>query len=368
MLDRGGGVAISRPSKATPRTTQEEGKIFLEARRPALRGGAPSCFRLQGVALGRRNRQAPDMSQTRARLASLASLWREADPVHWLRLGLSIAGKSLSRLWGRDVMLYVGGVSFWAMLAAFPAIAIGMGLFGLLADPDQIAQRADSLTGMMPPGAQALFERELVRLAHAPLQAVSMQSAIALVIGGYAAHRGFKALLAGLSFIHDEENQRGFFGFNFMALVVLISAFVLMGVVSALFLMLRLMAAAINLKPLAGAWWLYSEWTWTSLGMTLAMTLIFRYAMSREAVAWRASIIGGAAAAALSVGASWASAFYVETIAHLGATYGSVSAVVVFLIWLSWNVNAVFLGGALATEVEIALGEHRATRPLPPVD
>lgn len=254
-------------------------------------------------------------------------------------------------------MLYVGGVSFWAMLAAFPAISIGMGLFGLLADPDQIAERADNLTRVMPPGAQALFKQELIRLAHAPVQAVSAQSLLAVIIGGYAAHRGFKALLAGLSFIHDEEDQRGFLSFNFMALVVLICAFVLMGVVSALFLMLRLMGAAMNLKPLADTLWLYSEWTWTSIGMTLAMTLIYRYAMSREPVAWRASIIGGAAAAALAVGASWASAFYVESIAHLGATYGSVSAVVVFLIWLSWNVNAVFLGGAIATEVELAIAQ-----------
>jgi membrane protein len=361
-MKRGRGVAIFRPSKAAPLATQDEGKVFLEARLPHARGDALSCLRRKDVALDRRSGQVPPMSPPRARPADLATLWREADPVHWLRLGLSVAGKALSRLWGRDVMLYVGGVSFWAMLAAFPAIAIGMGLFGLLADPEEIARRADSLTGMMPPGARALFEQELVRLAHAPLRAVSAQSAVALIIGGYAAHRGFKALLAGLSFIHDEENQRGFFGFNFMALVVLISAFVLMGVVSALFLMLRLMAAAINLKPLAGAWWLYSEWTWTSLGMTLAMTLIFRYAMSREPVAWRASVIGGGAAAALSVGASWASAFYVESIAHLGATYGSVSAVVVFLIWLSWNVNAVFLGGALATEVEVALGEHGGAR------
>lgn len=44
--------------------------------------------------------------------------------------------------------------------------------------------------------------------------AVSTQSVVALFIGGYASHRGYKALLAGLSFIHDEENQRGFVSFN----------------------------------------------------------------------------------------------------------------------------------------------------------
>ena len=40
--------------------------------------------------------------------------------------------------------------------------------------------------------------------------------------------------------------------------------------------------------------------------------------------------------------------------ASMGATYGSVGAVVVLLIWLSWNVNAIFYGGAFATEMEMA--------------
>ena len=77
--------------------------------------------------------------------------------------------------------------------------------------------------------------------------------------------------------------------------------------------------------------------------------------MSSKPVDWRASAVGGVMAAALCLGASWAIAFYVEEVAHLGATYGSIATVVVFLIWLSWNVNAIFFGGALATEVELAL-------------
>src|SRR5213078_426493 len=38
------------------------------------------------------------------------------DPLYWLRVGLQTLGRALSRLWGRDVMLYTGGVSFFAML------------------------------------------------------------------------------------------------------------------------------------------------------------------------------------------------------------------------------------------------------------
>ncbi len=288
------------------------------------------------------------------------------DPLHWLRRTLAVNAKALTRLWGRDVMLYVGGVSFFVLLAVFPGLAILVGVYSFFADAGQAAAQAEMLAHLMPPVARGLFESELTRLAHAPLQAVSTQSALALVIGSYASHRGFKALLAGLSFIHDEDTQRGFVGFNVMALLVLIAAFVLLGFLSAVFFYLRFIAAAFDLKPMAGAPWLFSEWTWASFGITLAMSLIYRFAMSSRPVAWKASITGGVAAALLCLFMSWASAFYVEQIAQLGATYGSVAGVVVFLIWLSWTVNAIFFGGALATEIEQAMDEHRATSAAPP--
>jgi membrane protein len=135
----------------------------------------------------------------------------DLDPIHWVSEILRVLGLALQRLWGRDVMLYVGGVSFFILLAVFPGLAILIGLFSLLLTPEQAAFQADKLSFLMPSGARPIFQSELARLVHAPERAISAQSAVVLVIGLYAAHRGFKALLAGLSFIHDEEDQRGFF-------------------------------------------------------------------------------------------------------------------------------------------------------------
>jgi membrane protein len=280
------------------------------------------------------------------------------DPIHWLRVGLKILGLALTRLWGRDVMLYTGGVSFFSLLAIFPALAIMITLYSLLADPAQAARLGETLAGVIPAGARDIVQAELMRLAHAPHGAMSAQGVFALLVGLYAAHRGFKAMLAGLSFIHDEDEPHGFVGFNLMALVVLVATFAMLAVVSAVFFGLRVLGSAFELRPLRGVSWLYSEWTWASVFMTLGMSLIYRWAMSRRPVDWRASLMGGLSAAVLCLFASWATAFYVEQIAHLGATYGSIATVVVFLIWLSWNVNAIFFGGALATEVEIAIDAH----------
>jgi membrane protein len=271
----------------------------------------------------------------------------------WIIPAALVSVRAFRRMFGRDVMLYTGGVSFFALLAVFPALAILLGIYSLLLTPEAAAMQADAFAQLLPPGAHALFQSELERLARAPMQVVSAQSGAALLVGLYAAHRGFKALIAGLSFIHDEEKPRGFFGFNILAFIALLVAFALLSVLSGLFLAVRLAAATLHLDPLKGAAWWASEWVWASLGLTLGLTLVYRYAMSSQPVAWRGALIGGAAAASLSITASWASALYVKQFANFGATYGSIAAVVVMLVWLSWNVNAVFYGGAVATELEI---------------
>jgi membrane protein len=294
---------------------------------------------------------------TKRRRLGLASA-ADRDILSGLRLCLSTLVRALARLWGRDVMLYTGGVSFFLMLAIFPALAIGMGLYSLLSDPAQAARQAEAAARILPQAARVIFQSELMRLSHAPTGAVSVQSGVALLIGAYAAHRGFKALLAGLSFIHDEDKPRGFVGFNLLALAVLVATFFGLAMLSLAFFGFRILGDAFDLRPLRGALWLYSEWTWASAGMWLGMSFIYRYAMSREPVGWRASALGGLAAAGLCIFASWGLGIYVEQIAHLGATYGSVATVVIFLIWLSWNVNAVFFGGALATEAEVSFEAH----------
>ena len=282
-----------------------------------------------------------------------------------VRAAALVARRSFMRIWGRDCMLYTGGVSFFALLAVFPAITILVALFSLLAPSAQVQGVAAVLIDIMPSQAQDLVQSELGRLAAAPRTAMSVQSVLALSIGVYAAHRGFKALLAGLSFIYEEDRPRGFVQFNMLALFVAVGAFALLASASGAFLAVRILASTFRLE-LLGQSWLNNEWTWEALDLVAGFSLLYRYAMASHHVRWRASLVGAGVAAALSIVASWFCAFYVGRIANYGATYGSVGAVVVFLVWLSWNVNAVFYGGAVATEMELILTpgvEHGPRRP-----
>src|SRR5689334_11765796 len=100
-------------------------------RRVTPRGGAPLWFWAFRVAS-----------------ASLGAMGR--DPIAIPRLSIGVLVKALPRLWGRDVMLYTGGVSFFIMLAIFPAVAIAMGLYSLFANPEVAAAQAEYLARLAP--------------------------------------------------------------------------------------------------------------------------------------------------------------------------------------------------------------------------
>ena len=273
-----------------------------------------------------------------------------ALPLFWGKLAV----RAFTRSWGRDVMLYTGGVSFFALLAVFPAIAILIGFYKVVLSIGQVSEQAAALADVVPHAARSIFLNEINRLANASARTVSAQSALALMIGAYAAHRGFKALLAGLNLIHDETEPHGFFKFNMLAFLVALAAFVLFTIVSGAVVTSRLMEHTHAQDPV-GLLVLPLDGLWPALGLWLGLTMLYRYAMSHATrVAWKAAIMGGLIATIMSSFFSWLCAIYVEQIAQLGATYGSVGAVVVLLIWLSWNVNAIFYGGAFATELEIA--------------
>ena len=279
----------------------------------------------------------------------LASLLCHLSPFFWAPL----FARAFARSWGRDVMLYTGGVTFFALLAMFPAIAILIGFYKAVLSIGNVSEQVSAMAETVPTAARALFLVEVERLSSGSFRAISTQSAIALAIGGYAAHRGFKALLAGLNLIHDEKEPHGFFKFNMLAFLVALAAFVLFTVVSGTIVTWRLIEHAYADESVRRLMVPFDGF-WTAIGLWLGLTMLYRYAMSHKTrVAWPAAIVGGLLATVMSGIFSWLCAIYVEQIVHLGATYGSVGAVVVLLIWLSWNVNAVFYGGALATELEL---------------
>src|SRR4029077_20839047 len=75
----------------------------------------------------------------------------------------------LFRVWkniGEDrVIVVAAGVTFYSVLALFPAIAALVAVYGFFADPTTIASHLDGIAGMVPTGAIDVIRDQITRVA-----------------------------------------------------------------------------------------------------------------------------------------------------------------------------------------------------------
>ncbi len=86
--------------------------------------------------------------------------------------------------------------------------------------------------------------------------------------------------------------------------------------------------------------------------ITLSLAVVYRYGPCRNDARWRWVTWGSAFAALLWIAASMLFSWYVATFDSYNRIYGSLGAVVGFMVWLWISATIVLVGGELNAEME----------------
>lgn len=244
-----------------------------------------------------------------------------------------------------------GGVAFFSLLAVFPAIGVFVSLYGLFADIESVRQQLRDLAGVIPQEVLDIVGDQMMRLAGREDSSLSLAFAVSLALSIWSANAGMKALFNGLNAAYDEDERRNFLVFNLISLACTAGAIVFLALVTALLVAaplvldwLGLEAFKVLLIPL--------RWVVLLLIAIGAFAVIYRLGPSRQAPRWRWVWPGAVLAAALWLATSLGFSWYVNNIAHYDATYGSLAAVIGFMVWVWASVIVVLLGAELNAEME----------------
>ncbi len=261
----------------------------------------------------------------------------------------------LLRTW-RDVgenriMLVSAGVTFFALLAIFPAIAALVSLYGLVADPATISEQLGSLQGILPQGALDIVGEQVKRLNEKGSSTLGFSLFLGLALSIWSANGGMKHVFDALNLVYNERESRGFITLNlaslgFTAGALLFLVLALAGVVA--------LPVALNVIGLGeGAWWLAQlRWPILFLAVLLGLALLYRYGPSRDAPRWRWVTPGSALAAFLWLAGSLLFSWYVANFGKYNQTYGSLGAAIGFMTWIWISTTIVLLGAQVNAEME----------------
>lgn len=101
-----------------------------------------------------------------------------------------------------------GGVAFFALLAAFPAIAAIVSLYGLFADASTIGRHLSLLSGFLPAGVLQLIADQITLISRQGNETLGTAFVVSLLIAVGSANSGMAALFDALNVVYDEEEKR----------------------------------------------------------------------------------------------------------------------------------------------------------------
>ncbi|MDP3854145.1 YihY/virulence factor BrkB family protein [Phenylobacterium sp.] len=268
---------------------------------------------------------------------------------------------------GRDRLSAVaGGVTFYTPLALFPAIGVFVSLYGIFADLGAVQQQLTEMATVFPREVVSIVGDQMVRLATRPQASLSLAFLVSLLLSIWSANAGMKALFEGLNVAYDEEETRNIVTRTLLTYTFTFGALVFLVVMTAILVAAPLALERLGLRALAGVW-IPLRWLVLLSVAAAAFSMIYRYAPCRARARWRWVSLGGVLAACFWLGGSLGFSWYVNNVAHFDVTYGSLGAVIGFMMWIWFSVMVVLIGAELNAEIEHQTALDSTTGPEQPM-
>ena len=301
---------------------------------PKLAEAAPSSIAKGGVVGSRAGWDATSPAQIPAR-----GWWTVAKRV--------FAGFNDDRL-----MTEAAGMTFYVLLAIFPALATLVSLYGLFANPASVNDQLASIEGVVPAGGMDIIAQQVKSLTSGGAQSLGLSALIGLLTSLWSANQGIKGLFDALNVVYHEKEKRSFvwrtvvtLGFTLGALVFIILAMLAIVVVPIVLTFIGFGSWAATLIAVA-------RWPVLMLVLALFLTVVYRFGPSRTQARWQWVSWGSAVATITWLLASIAFSYYVANFGSYNKTYGSLGAAIGFMTWIWISSMIVLLGGELNAELE----------------
>lgn len=277
----------------------------------------------------------------------------------------------LRRAWaetGKDnISLIAGGVTYFVLLALFPALTALVSLYGLFSNPQQVEQQVHSLSGVLPGGAQQVIGGQLHQLASSSHGALGIGLALSVLIALWSASRGMAGVINALNIAYDQPEDRGFIRRTLVALALTLGLLVAGIVAIALVAVLPAITSAINLGGVVTWAARILEWPLLAVVIAFVLAVLYRYAPNRKTAKWEWASPGAVLATVLWIVGSILFSVYVANFGSYNKTYGSLGALIGMLAWIYLSSYVVLFGAEVNAEAERQTRKNSTTGPDKPM-
>lgn len=264
------------------------------------------------------------------------------NPRPGLKTEISLLGQTLRKARQDFANDLAAAIAFWAFFSIFPLLIGVLSLTSRYLESEPLQARIyATVTEMLPGSAEMVMEN-----LDAVVRYRGTMSLVAILGLFWAAGKVFGAITRAVNrALGIRRNRRRFVSrlrYFAMAIVVSILALLSLGVTVVLEIALDLPALSrLGLDTGLMAW--FKSWTMSLLLVFLIFTLLYKLT-PYTAVGWKRVLPGAALATVLFELGRHGFILYLEKMADFKAVYGSLSSIIVLLLWLYVSALILILG------------------------
>ena len=254
------------------------------------------------------------------------------------------------------IMAEAAGVTFYAMLALFPAIASLISLYGLVADPGKLYDQLQGLGGLVPGGGVQIITDQVKSLTANGQKALGIGFAIGLATSLWSANAGVKSFFDSLNVVYHEREKRGFLRLTLISFCFTLALIALVILALVAVVVIPIVLKFVGLGSVTAMLVSFARWPVMLVVIALALSAMYRYGPSRRAARWQWVSWGSAFASLGWIALSLAFSYYVANFGSYNKTYGSLGAAMGFMTWIWVSAMVVLMGAELNAELEQQTG------------
>lgn len=256
-----------------------------------------------------------------------------------------------------------GGVAFFGFLSMFPALVALVSAYGLLADPHDVKRQVEVFAGGFPAEVQAAIYHQMSGLTARSPGTLSLEAAVSIVAAVWAATKGTKALITGLSLAFGQDETRGFIRLNVTAFLFTLGAIICGVIAVAAVIVFPIVLTYLHLSRLREVLVTWLRWPVLIVVVQFGLAVAYHYGPARPPKKWRWITPGSVAATALWIAGSALFFWFASLTATSDRLDGSLGVIITILTWFLLSAYVVILGAELDTEIE-----RQQARAAPDVD
>lgn len=265
----------------------------------------------------------------------------------------TLAKRTLKEFGADDMSSYSAALAYQALFSIFPFILFLMSMLGFLHLPQFFEWLRSQATTVLPETAAEQINPVIDQLQSQDGGLLSFGILIAL----WTSSAGMRSLMNAMNKAYDVDEERPTWKVFLLSVVYTIGIAIVLLLIAALMIMgpqvMEWLAAQVGLQDIV-----VTIWTWVRLPvaiflMMLVVALLYYVAPNVEQ-SFRFITPGSVVAVIVWIAASLAFGYYVQNFGNYDATYGSVGAVIVLMLFFYISSAVLLLGAEINAVIEHA--------------